>query len=213
MTSIVEPAADGLIFDTDQRCSLAQLRALKAAGFLGGVRTVTFSEAADPSDITASEVQDFMSADLGLMLYQRVRNPGWRPSGPLGGADGRTAIAKAMAAGYMPKASLFDDLEGIGASSSETLDYANTKALALLATYLPGEYIGFDVPLTGGELFHELIASCYWRSTSRVPDIPERGYALVQISENVLVAGMNVDVSISCADKLGGRASWMHNAT
>lgn len=212
MNPIAEPVPDALLFDTDERCSLGQLLALRAAGFLGGIRTVTFNPAPDPSDITAAEVGDFMAAGLGLMVYQRVRNPGWLPSAQLGAADAQVALAKVGVAGYLATASLWDDLEGVGGDGSATVAYVNAKVTAILAKYAPGEYIGFDVPLTGDELFHELFTHCYWRSGSIVPDVTTRGYALVQIAANVVVAGMKVDVSVATADKLGGRARWMRSA-
>jgi glycoside hydrolase-like protein len=213
MSRTIEPVPDALIFDTDQRCSLAQLRALRAVGFRGGVRTVTFSEATDPSDLTAQEVDDFMAAGLGLMVYQRVRYPGWLPSGALGAADAGVALAKVAAAGYLAGGSLWGDLEGIGGTGSATVEYANTKDRAIAGGgYHPGEYVGFEVPLTGQDLFRSLLADCYWKSFSHVPDVEERGYAIEQIAENVLVAGVLVDVSVARADKLNGRARWMRDS-
>jgi hypothetical protein len=107
----------------------------------------------------------------------------------------------------------WDDLEGIGGNGASTVAYANTKATALKATqFLAGAYIGFDVPLSGDELFHDLFVTCYWRSVSNVPDITDRGYAMVQIAENVNVAGVVVDVNVVGADHLGGRPYWMRNA-
>jgi hypothetical protein len=211
---IVEPVPDSLLFDTDQPCSLSQLLALKAIGFQGGIRTVTTSDAPDPSDITAREVQDFMAAGLGLMLYQRPRNPGWSPSGLLGNADAEVFIDKARAAGYLPGGSTWDDLEGVGGTGAATIAYVNAKAAAMkTAPFAPGDYIGANVPLSGDELFHELLVTAYWRSISQVPDIPTRGYVMRQIAENVSVAGVLVDVNLATADRLGGRASWMRSAT
>ena len=213
MTPTIEPVPDALLFDTDQVCSLSQLQALFAVGFRGGIRTVTFELAPDPSDITAREVADFMTAGLGLMLYQRVRNPGWLPSATLGKADAEVFIAKATGAGYLVGGSAWDDLEGISGTGAATLAYSNEKATDLkTAKYPQGDYIGFNVPLTGEELYNDLIVSCYWRSISSVPDVAVRSYALVQIAENVVIAGVTVDVSIARADQLGGRAFWMRNS-
>ena len=133
MPPIIEPVPDALLFDTDVPCTNAQLQALAAVGFRGGVRTVTFNRAPDPSDVTAREVADFMAAGLGLMLYQRVRNPGWLPSGALGRADAEVFVAKATGAGYLAGGSAWDDLEGIGGDGSATLAYANEKAADLKA--------------------------------------------------------------------------------
>jgi hypothetical protein len=213
MNPIIEPVPDALLFDTDVRCSLAQLLALAAAGFRGGVRTVTVDAAADPTDITAEEVEDFMAAKLGLMIYQRPRNPGWLPSAALGKADAAVFAAKAASARYLVGCSAWDDLEGIGGNASATIAYANEKAASLKqAQYEPGAYIGFDLPLTGDELFQDLILTAYWRSVSDVPDVTTRGYTMVQIAENVSVAGVLVDVNIVQADRLGGRPFWMRNA-
>ena len=213
MTPLVEPVPDALLFDTDEPCSLGQLLALRAVGFLGGIRTVTFNPAPDPSDVTAKEVANFMAAGLGLMLYQRVRNPGWLPSATLGKADAEVFLAKASAVGYLAGGSVWDDLEGIGGNTGATIAYANEKATDLKTTYAPGDYVGDDVPLTGDELYHDLVASCFWRSVSHVPDITTRGYALIQVAENVPVAGVMIDISLARADKLGGRAFWMRSSS
>ena len=214
MTWIVEPVPDGLLFDTDSVCSLDRLLALAAVGFRGGIRTVTFSAGPDQSDITAAEVGDFMKAGLGLMLYQRVRDPGWIPSVALGVADAEIFVAKSTAAGYLAGASAWDDLEGISGTDVATVAYANAKASRLKAAARPpGEYVGDDVPLTGAQLFTDLTASVYWRSLSNVPDVATRGYAVRQIAEDVLIAGDLVDVNFATADRLGGRPFWMRNAT
>jgi hypothetical protein len=191
VSPIVEQVPDSLIFDTDQPCSLAQLQALYAAGFRGGVRTVTFSPELDPSDLTAREVQDFMAAGLGLMLYQRVREPGWLPSAALGADDAVVFITKANGAGYLAGASAWGDLEGIGGDAVATIAYSNAKSVRLkTAGRPPGEYVGDDVPLTGDQLFTDLIVPTYWRSLSVVPDVTTRGYQMVQIATNVSIAGV-----------------------
>lgn len=213
MNRIVEPVPDAIIFDASTPCSLNQLLALKAIGFRGGVRTVTTGAAADPSDVTAAEVEDFMAAGLGLMLYQRPRNPGWLPTEDLGRADAAVFLAKATRAGYMQSATAWDDIEGVGGSRDATIAYANAKAADVGAGgYGPGEYVGFEVPLTGYELRHSLTIPCYWRSVSNVPDVEGRGYAMVQVAENVTVAGVLVDISVARADRLGGRPRWMRSA-
>jgi hypothetical protein len=213
MDPIIEPVPDALLFDTEFPCTLAQLLALKAVGFRGGVRTVTVAAPPDPSDVTAREVADFMTAGLGLMLYQRPRNPGWLPSADLGRADAAVFAAKALRAGYLAGGTFWDDLEGIGGNASATVAYANAKALDTKANrYAPGAYVGDDVPLTGYELFHDLVVPCYWRSLSNVPDVAVRGYGMVQIAENVPIAGTVVDVSVARADRLGGRPAWMRAA-
>jgi len=210
---IIEAVPDALIFDTEFPCSLDQLLALKAIGFRGGVRTVTVEKAVDPSDVTAKEVENFMAAGLGLMLYQRPRNPGWLPSATLGKADAEVFVAKATAAQYMVGGTTWDDLEGIGGNGAATIAYANAKAVDMRAAkFFLGDYVGFDVPLTGDELFHDLVVTTYWRSLSNVPDVVKRGYSMIQIAENVPVAGVVVDINLARADKLGGRPYWMRNA-
>lgn len=212
MDPIVELVPDALIFDTDVRCTRDQLRALKAVGFRGGVRTVTASAAADQSDVTAAEVADFMAEGLGLMLYQRPRNPGWMPTAELGEVDASVFVAKAERAGYLAGATTWDDIEGIGGTGAATVAYANAKAAVLTAAkYGPGGYVGYEVPLTGYELRHSLVVPVYWRSASNVPDVADRGYAVVQIAENISVAGVLVDVSVARADRLGGRPAWMRD--
>ena len=48
------------------------------------------------------------------------------------------------------------------------------------AGFVPGVYVGAGAILTGSELFWRLTTKHYWKSGSRVPDIPHRGYQLIQ---------------------------------
>src|SRR5678815_1593016 len=48
------------------------------------------------------------------------------------------------------------------------------------AGFVPGVYIGARAILTGEEIFWRLRAKHFWKSGSRVPEIPHRGYQLIQ---------------------------------
>jgi hypothetical protein len=214
MPLIVEPVpADSLLFDASQKLSRGELQALYDAGFRGGLRYVGLGGPA-PEDIDGAELENAMAVGLGIMLVQHVRFSPWVPSAPLGQRDGQVACQLAQAAGYLPGAHLWDDLEGINpaAGSALTIAYANTKFdVCASEGYPQGEYIGYAVPLTSSELFHALKTSCYWRSFSNVPDVERRGYAMKQLVETT-VSGVDVDISVSSRDRLGGQPHWMRFA-
>jgi hypothetical protein len=214
MPLVVEPVpADSLLFDASQKLSRLELQALFDAGFRGGLRTLGLGGPA-PIDIDGVELELFMSVGLGIMLYQRSRNKGWVPSAALGQRDGQIACQLAQAAGYLQGAHLWSDNEGVNLSSgaSAVLVYANTKFDVCAGEGSPqGEYIGYDVPLTSGELYHGLKASAYWRSFSNVPDVERRGYMMKQLVETT-VSGVDVDISVSSKDRLGGQPRWMRFA-
>ncbi len=61
------------------------------------------------------------------------------------------------------------------------------------AGYLPGLYVGGGALLSGEQLY-SLPFEHYWRSQSRVPDIPNRGYQLIQLFPSIKI---NASMSIS----------------
>ncbi len=211
MADLVEAVPDCLLFDTDTKLTRADMRALWAAGFRGAIRPVGFGPDPSPGDLDAPELEGLLETGFGVMVYQHVRDAGWLPSEAMGTSDGTHGVRHALAAGYAQGASFWDDLEGIAGTDSETIGYANQKAGIVKATYLPGEYVGADVPLGSHELYADLVAPRYWRSLSRVPAPERRGYCMVQM-ETVIVVGIEVDVNYHTADRLGGRAMWMRRA-
>jgi len=74
--------------------------------------------------------------------------------------------------------------------------------------YVPGLYVGARALLTGQQLA-DLSFQHYWRSQSRVPEIPNRGYQLVQLFPSIEINGVSVDIDIAQNDEKGGQAPWL----
>jgi hypothetical protein len=62
-------------------------------------------------------------------------------------------------------------------------------------------------------MFFNLKTTHYWKSGSRVPDIPVRGYQMIQYiaprTDPDRVAGVEIDRNVTVTDALGGTVSWL----
>jgi hypothetical protein len=212
MPAIVEPVPDCFLLDTDQKLSRSAMQAALNCGAKGLIRYIGLGMNPGAEDIDAEELSDAMFMGLGVMLVQHVRFEGWHPSALMGETDGTVACRHAKAAGYLEGASLWDDLEGILGTGQETVAYANAKFSEVEKQgFLQGEYVGFQVPLDGHQLFSNLHARSYWKSLSNVPEVVTRGYCMLQMG-GIVLGGVDYDLDFHQADKLGGRAMWMRGA-
>src|SRR5262249_55997591 len=76
--------------------------------------------------------------------------------------------------------------------------------------YGTGIYVGANAVLTGDELYWRLKTKHYWRSGSQVPDIPHRGYQMLQrIVAGDVVAGIEIDRNVTRDDQLGDALLWL----
>ena len=209
MKGTVKEAVEGAQgFDTAAPLSASTCAALVDAGMQFVIRYVSRLEP-ESRDLSRVELQTILDAGLALMVAQHVRKPGWTPSVALGAADGHRAVENTHAAGVPSGVCLWCDLEGIDGTSGGTIAYANAWTKAVQAGgYDPGVYVGFGVPLTGQQLYKNLIVRRYWRSFSRVPDVMTRGYQMVQKGER-RVAGVRVDPDVIQTDHKGDRPVWL----
>jgi hypothetical protein len=74
--------------------------------------------------------------------------------------------------------------------------------------YVPGLYVGACALLTGQQLA-DLSFQHYRRSQSRVAEIPNRGYQLIQFFPSIEINGVSVDIDIAQDDEKGGQAQWL----
>jgi hypothetical protein len=72
--------------------------------------------------------------------------------------------------------------------------------------FVPGLYVGSAAVLT--ELY-DLPFQHYWKSQSHVPDVPKRGYALMQLFPSVTAYGTAIDIDFTENDNEGGQAQWL----
>ena len=118
------------------------------------------------------------------MVVQHVAPENWSPSQALGTRNGKNAAKHARQIGFPDGVNVWLDLEGAKTSTPhETMiAYCNAWFAEVEgAGFVPGVYVGARAILTGNELFWRLTTKHYWKSGSRVPDIPHRGYQLIQI--------------------------------
>ena len=74
---------------------------------------------------------------------------------------------------------------------------------------VPAPSLGAAI-LTGNELFWRLTTKHYWKSGSSVPDIPHRGYQLIQsIIRNDKIDGVTIDRNLTKNDNFGGSVQWL----
>jgi hypothetical protein len=164
-----------------------------------------------PGDLSSQEAGDILGSGLALMPVQHVRASGWSPTGDLGQQDGADAAANAAAVGFPPAVNVWCDLEGVdpGTAAQAVIDYCQAWFTAVAAAgFLPGLYVGAQAILTGQQLL-DLPFQHYWRSQSEVPDLPNRGYQLMQLFPSITVNGIGIDVDVMQTDEEGGQAQWL----
>ena len=202
------PSVPGFDCNTTLTASLA--RAFYKQGYKFCFRYIS-RETESAHDLSELEATDILNSGLAVMPVQHVRRQGWSPDQNLGQQDGQNAAQNAQLVGFPAGVSVWCDLEGVNAAAhaQDVIDYCEAWYEAVLAAgYLPGLYVGACAQLTGQQL-SDLSFQHYWRSQSRVPEIPNRGYQLIQLTPSIEINGVDVDVDIAQHDKKGGQAQWL----
>lgn len=196
-------------FDCDTVLSADLARQFFSQGYKFCLRYVARAQAS--LNLSPQEATEILDSGLALMPVQHVRAPGWSPNQTLGQLDGQEAASIAQAIGFPAGVSLWCDLEEVnaGAHAPDVMAYCRAWYHAVRAGgYSPGLYVGAGPLLTGQQLF-DLPFRHYWRSSSRVPDVLNRGYQLVQFSPPIQVNGILVDLDVAVADVRGEKARWL----
>lgn len=211
----VEQATPGLQgFDTATPLCLAEARTLRQDGFRFCVRYLSRTTPQAPSDLSLAEAKAILAGGLALMAVQHVLRAGWIPSARRGAQYGAAATANARQVGLPAGVTLWLDLEGVrkNVDGEEVIAYCNNWfERVAVGGYEPGLYVGAASGLDGDQLYWRLKTRHYWRSGSRVPDLPHRGYQLVQriTSAPDKVIGIEIDRDVTYSDAFGGTASWL----
>jgi hypothetical protein len=210
----VQAAPDGVQgFDANTKLTAATAAGLKNAGFVFAIRYLMRKSTPTPGDLDAAEAALILEAGLGLMAVQHVASEGWEPTVAKGKSYGENALAHARAVGFPAGVNIWLDLEGVNHSTSaETvIQYCNAWFDEVAAGgYVPGIYVGANAILSGDQLYWRLRTKHYWKSGSTVPDIPQRGYCMVQrIVANDAVAGVRIDRNVTRTDSFGNAAQWL----
>jgi hypothetical protein len=152
-----------------------------------------------------------LDSGLALMPVQHVRKAGWLPNGTLGQQYGQDAATNAQSVGFPAGVNVWCDLEGAGnaTGAQDVIDYCAAWFAAVdAAGFVPGLYIGSAAVLTGPQL-DSLPFEHYWKSLSRVPYAPARGYALIQLFPSVTANGIGIDVDFTQKDNEGSQVLWL----
>jgi hypothetical protein len=204
----VQHAVPGLKgFDTNTVLTAASAGEFAASGYAFCFRYLSRGAGQQPGDLSYNEAKTIMDAGLALGAVQHVSMPGWVPSATLGKEYGTNAANNAASIGLPKGLNLWMDLEGIasGTSAQTVIDYANAWYDAVAAAgYVPGIYVGANCILTGDQLYNDLKYQHYWKSLSRVPEIPNRGYQLIQSYTPDAVCGVSIDTDTTQNDEQGG---------
>ena len=208
----VAEAKDGARgFDTDCAVSYKVAQAFVAGGYSFCVRYLSRGAGQGENDLSAIEAADILAAGLALMAVQHVAAPGWSPSEDLGETYGINAANNAIEVGLPEGISVWCDLEGVaaGTAAEDVIDYCQAWCEVVEdAGYVPGLYVGANCILSGQQLY-DLPFDHYWKSESRVPVLPARGYQMVQSAVLQPVHGLGIDEDVAKADSKGGRALWL----
>jgi hypothetical protein len=178
---------------------------------------VSRGEREQAGDLHEGEARTILNAGFALMPVQHVARAGWSPTRALGSTYGRNAAAHVRKIGFPPGVNVWLDLEGIKSSSSHAtvIEYCNAWIAEVeSAGFVPGVYIGARAILTGEEIFWRLRAKHFWKSGSRVPDVPHRSYQLIQkIIRNDNIDGVDIDRNLTVNDNFGQSVLWLARAT
>ena len=200
-------------FDANSVLNRRDCEVAKARGFEFCIRYVSRQDVQPVGDLSDAEANVILDAGLALMVVQHVAPENWSPSQVLGTRNGKNAAKHARQIGFPEGINVWLDLEGAKTSTPhETMiAYCNAWFAEVEgAGFVPGVYVGARAILTGNELFWRLTTKHYWKSGSRVPDIPHRGYQLIQtIIRNDKIDGVAIDRNLTKNDNFGGSVLWL----
>ena len=201
-------------FDTNTHISAAAATAFRQRGFGFCVRYLSRTSPQAASDLSHAEAQAILAGGLGLMVVQHVMRAGWMPDAARGTQYGTVAAVNARAVGLPSGVTVWLDLEGVrgGVDRADVIAYCNAWfAPVAAAGYVPGLYVGANCGLDGDALYWRLQTRHYWRSGSDVPDLPHRGYQLVQRVNTTpdAVNSIAIDRDVTYADAFGETVSWL----
>jgi len=208
----VQPAPTGSLgFDADTAITANVAQLFAGQGYAFCVRYLSLGHGQRRADLSTAEGEAILGAGLALMAVQHVRKAGWSPAEAMGTNDGTNAALNATAIGFPPGVNIWCDLEGVNQATvaQDVIDYCKAWHAAVLAAgFVPGLYVGANAILTGQQLY-DLPFKHYWKSESKVPAIPVRGYQMIQTLEPAPVNGIGIDKDVTQTDLLGGQALWL----
>lgn len=209
-----KPALHG--FDINRPLNNSDLKSFYAQGFRFCLRYLTrAANAPQAGDLTRDEADRILANGFALMAVQHVASEGWHPTATLGRTYGQNAVDNAQSVGLPPGVNLWLDLEGVSdtATAPDVVDYCNAWFKAVeAADYATGIYVGANSRLSGDDLFWRLKTKHYWKSGSKVPDIPVRGYQMLQWIPPGPDTADTIDRNVTQNDAFGDAVQWLTRA-
>jgi Domain of unknown function (DUF1906) len=206
--NVVKCPAGVLGFDLNKKINRADAKQFYADKYRFCLRYLTRgSDHEAHSDLTEDEADAILDAGLALMAVQHYAGDGWVPSVALGAQYGRRAASNAAQAGLPEGVNVFLDLEGIkqGTTAADVIAYCNAWFDAVqTGGYETGVYVGANCILSSDELYWELHTKHYWKSGSKVPDITQRGYQMVQY-----IKKGQIDRNVTMDDNFAHGVMWL----
>lgn len=151
----------------------------------------------------------------GLMTVGMAHGDSMRtPNAGLGSRDGLRAVALLRQLGILPGVTHGLDAERIDVplQADDVVAYENAAVAVIRTVTEAAFYEGWDIPLSAAALYARLASRLYWASSPKSLPPERRGFACVQLVENITLAGVRVDVDECNADLLGSRCHWMQAA-
>jgi hypothetical protein len=202
-------------FDCDTALSANLARQFFTQGYKFCFRYLSSIGRVSSQDLTKQEATNILNSGLALMPVQHARKQGWSPNQELGQQDGQEASVNSDTVGFPHRVSLWCDLEGVNSfvQTQDVIDYCEAWYETVRAAgYIPGLYVGAETLLIGRQLY-DLPFQHYWRSQSQVPDIPHRGYQVIQLNPPIQINGVRIDLDVALNDSQGGAAQWLRVKT
>ena len=142
---------------------------------------------------------------FGLMTVGTARSDSMaNPSAALGTRDGQYAVSRLQALQVNMGVTHGLDVEGPAkATGQQVAEYINAAAGAIRPQTEPASYDGWGINLTAAQLFTALTVRKYWASSPYSTPPMTRGFGMIQVVENVKVAGWAVDIDQHHVDGLG----------
>lgn len=209
----VQPAAANLKgFDTAGTLNANEVQQFVQGGYAFCLRYLSRGNGQNAGDLSFNEAKTILDGGLALGAVQHVLSAGWTPTKQLGTEYGTNAASNAKSIGLPGGMNLWLDLEGVNSVTpdQQVIDYCNAWYDAVLAGgFVPGIYVGAGCGLSGSQLYNNLKFQHYWKSMSNVPDIPNRGYQMIQGFVKDPVYGVGIDSDKTQTDAKGGTVLWL----
>jgi hypothetical protein len=158
-------------------------------------------------NLTPSELAGILSTGLGVTLVGESPPNGWIPTAIRGSSDGLREVTKARALSIPNGITITCDLEGMGGTSQDTIDYSRAWCdIVQHAQDIAACYVGSGVPLTPTQLF-QLPFTRYIHSLSNVQQVAVVDYCVVQLfpttNLGLPTGALPVDLQVVQQDKRG----------